>query len=135
MIGTDGNDSISGLNGKDTLDGLEGNDTIDGGNGKDIIDGGAGNDILSGGNGKDIFVFTKYGDGTDTITDFAIGKDTIDVSTIFSNSTDGNDDTFESYFQLTQSGSDTVIELDSNTILAIIQNTDADTLSQDDFII
>ena len=62
IIGTDGNDTLSGTNGPDEIFGLGGNDRIfgqpgadllDGGEGKDELFGGRGNDTLDGGEGKD----------------------------------------------------------------------------------
>jgi trimeric autotransporter adhesin len=76
----------------DTLDGGAGNDTIDGGAGNDILIGGSGNDILTGGTGNDIFGFsnnaatTIAGLGIDSIADFTVGQDKIQLSkSIFSN--------------------------------------------------
>ncbi|MBE9064024.1 calcium-binding protein [cf. Phormidesmis sp. LEGE 11477] len=48
IIGTDGDDTLSGDAGNNTLDGLAGNDTLAGGLGNDIILGGDGDDILRG---------------------------------------------------------------------------------------
>lgn len=62
VVGTDGDDVLSGTpgpdvivggNGDDVIDGLEGNDTICGGNGKDVLTGGLGDDFLLGQNGVD----------------------------------------------------------------------------------
>lgn len=55
-------------------------DTITGTSGADIIFGGRGADICTGGNGNDTFVFDKTWDSGDTITDFAVGSDKLDVS-------------------------------------------------------
>ncbi|MGB3409050.1 MAG: calcium-binding protein [Jannaschia sp.] len=56
-----------------------GNDTVRAGAGDDVIFGGLGADDLSGGAGYDVFVMT--GDGqADTIRDFEIGIDKIDLS-------------------------------------------------------
>ena len=54
-------------------------DTLIGGAGDDTIAGLAGDDTLTGGAGADTFVFAS-GNGHDTITDFADGEDTIDLS-------------------------------------------------------
>ncbi|WP_445636577.1 LTD domain-containing protein [Nostoc sp. DSM 114161] len=71
LTGTSGDDNFSGGNGKDTLFGNAGNDTLFGGNG---------DDLLNGGNGRDTFVFTRNGNGTDTIQDFTLGQDSIGLS-------------------------------------------------------
>ena len=56
IVGTEGDDVLSGGNGDDLIFGLGGNDTIDGGNGKDCLVGGDGDDVLRGGNGKDVLI-------------------------------------------------------------------------------
>ncbi|MBD2342645.1 choice-of-anchor Y domain-containing protein [Anabaena subtropica] len=84
LYGLDGNDNLNGGNGNDTLNGGNGNDTLNGGTGNDILIGGAGDDRLFGGAGADIFGFGFTGSpfnsgdfGIDTISDFAVGVDTI----------------------------------------------------------
>jgi len=77
--GDSGNDNISGGAGNDVLLGDAGNDIIDGGSGDDHIMGGAGNDTLTGGSGADVFLFAGN-TGNDTITDFDVSEDTIDLS-------------------------------------------------------
>jgi len=69
LIGSGGNDLI--------FNGL-GNDAIDGGSGNDTLWGGAGNDTLTGGAGADNFVFGALS-GDDTITDFSVTDDTLDL--------------------------------------------------------
>lgn len=59
---------------------VTGNDAanaITGGKGNDTLAGGKGNDTLTGGDGKDVFVYSA---GKDVITDYAAGKDTIQIS-------------------------------------------------------
>lgn len=51
-------------------------DTLAGGGGDDIIVGHGGDDVLSGGAGNDVFVFGSN-DGSDTISDFTPGEDTL----------------------------------------------------------
>lgn len=65
--------------GNDILQGHTGDDVIFGGTGDDIIRDGDGTDTLTGGLGADVFILSQDGD-TDTITDFNIDKDTIDLS-------------------------------------------------------
>jgi Ca2+-binding RTX toxin-like protein len=97
--GDGGNDALSGSNGEDWLAGGDGNDTIDGGNhddtvrgddghdvlsgagGGDVLYGGAGKDTATGGSGEDRFVFWGNG-GFDTLADFALGTDLIDVNAL-----------------------------------------------------
>jgi Ca2+-binding RTX toxin-like protein len=64
ILGTNGDDNITGTNGNDVILGLDGRDNINGGNGNDIICAGAGDDIIKGSNGNDTLV---GGDGADTL--------------------------------------------------------------------
>jgi Ca2+-binding RTX toxin-like protein len=96
-LGKEGNDSISGGIGKDEVFGGDGRDTVKGdagddkcygGAGDDLVSGGAGNDLINGeaGNdklygdlGSDTFAFDA-GSGKDTIYDFNVKQDYIDLS-------------------------------------------------------
>lgn len=53
IVGTDGDDRLSGTDGDDVICGLGGDDVLSGGSGDDRIFGGAGDDVLSGGSGDD----------------------------------------------------------------------------------
>ena len=68
------------LLGSKNLDGVgnDGDNRIIGNAGKNLIDGGFGDDMLTGGAGRDTFV---YGEcyGSDTITDFQVGKDIVEL--------------------------------------------------------
>ncbi len=77
--GSSGDDSLSGGAFRDNLQGGGGDDTLTGNGGRDTLDGGAGNDILTGGTGNDVFI---YNTGYDTITDFTIGTDKIDLTAL-----------------------------------------------------
>jgi len=83
IYGGAGNDRIGGKGGNDSLYGDEGDDQIYGDAGDDLIRGGLGNDILvgddfSGGTGSDTFVLAA-GEGTDTILDFEMGVDFLEL--------------------------------------------------------
>ncbi|NKC34214.1 calcium-binding protein, partial [Roseomonas sp. BU-1] len=78
--GTNGDDVLFGGNGGDTLGGGFGDDTLSGGAGNDVLIGGDGEDILLGGAGNDVFRYTSRGFGLDTINDFSITQDRIDLS-------------------------------------------------------
>ncbi|WP_449394898.1 cadherin domain-containing protein [Devosia riboflavina] len=83
LFGNGGNDTLNGGSGNDLLVGGSGNDILTGGDGDDILLGGVGNDTLTGGAGADIFVFSETGGANqDTITDFVVGEDTIDLSAL-----------------------------------------------------
>ncbi len=79
LFGGAGDDTISGANGRDILYGGVDNDVLYGGGGNDTLEGGSGNDVIGGGTGVDTFIF-ETGDGSDTITDFAAGADTLELS-------------------------------------------------------
>ncbi|MBF2058161.1 MAG: M10 family metallopeptidase C-terminal domain-containing protein [Cyanobacterium sp. T60_A2020_053] len=59
-----------------------GNDTLNGTTGDDILIGGQGADRLTGGKGADIFRYDSLVDIGDTITDFEVGIDKIDLSRV-----------------------------------------------------
>jgi hypothetical protein len=75
LVGSSGDDTLSGFGKKDKLRGKDGNDFLHGDGGKDILDGGAGADYLDGGKGKDTFVFkSDPATGTDTVLAFQKGE-------------------------------------------------------------
>ncbi|MGK7943001.1 MAG: LamG-like jellyroll fold domain-containing protein [Microcystaceae cyanobacterium] len=88
-IGNDGNDTFThsgayaivaeGGKGNDQLYGGNDNDLLNGNEGDDSLHGGLGDDILTGGGGKDTFIYHSVHEGMDTITDFAIGSDRIEL--------------------------------------------------------
>ena len=98
LYGSAGNDTLLGDAGTDTLDGGSGHDTLVGGDGNDSLVGGTGNDTIEGGAGDDWlfgslsdfaaraslgdadrFIFS-FGDGNDTIADFDVGEDIIELN-------------------------------------------------------
>ncbi|MEJ8562445.1 calcium-binding protein [Yoonia sp. GPGPB17] len=72
-------DQLTGTAGGDILQGHNGDDTINGEGGDDILRDGLGRDIMAGGAGADVFILSADGEA-DTITDFAVGEDKIDLS-------------------------------------------------------
>ncbi|UTW56214.1 calcium-binding protein [Kordiimonas sp. SCSIO 12610] len=74
-----GNDDIDGGFGDDELFNGAGNDTVRGNLGDDTIFGGADDDRLSGNGGADTFAFFD-GNGNDTIIDFSVAEDTLDLN-------------------------------------------------------
>lgn len=149
LDGEDNADSMFGEAGLDTLDGGLGNDFLDGGDGIDRVEGGDDNDEVRGGIGddsvigglgadtlvgglgndrasggievgvRDVFRFGATNEGVDTITDFELGTDVIDLSTIFfvagSNVNAGN---LSSFVQTTPSGggSNSFLGIDANGV-------------------
>ncbi|ONG53539.1 hypothetical protein BKE38_11975 [Pseudoroseomonas deserti] len=93
ILGGGGDDLIDGGSNHDILYGGSGNDTIKGGSGNDVIHSGAGADQLWGGSGADSFVYAydpsnserayDANDGIDTIHDFQVGIDTIDLRPLY----------------------------------------------------
>jgi Ca2+-binding RTX toxin-like protein len=76
--GGGGHDKALGGAGNDVLIGGGGHDTLSGGGGKDTIKGQKGSDFLTGNGGSDVFQFQK-GDGRDTIADFQVELDQIEI--------------------------------------------------------
>ncbi|MBB4819807.1 Ca2+-binding RTX toxin-like protein [Pseudomonas alcaligenes] len=70
LLGTAGNDSLTGYATADAINGGSGNDTLAGEGGDDTLVGGQGNDVLNGGAGNNTFVFAR-GDGSDIIKGFS----------------------------------------------------------------
>ncbi len=78
IFGGAGDDSLLGGAGDDLLFSGAGADTVNGGAGSDTIWGGGGDDLFTGGSGADVFAFgTAH--GFDTITDFDVSEDILDV--------------------------------------------------------
>lgn len=83
LYGDEGNDRLRGGPGDDVLYGGLGNDILRGSFGGDKLAGNEGDDILWGGEGQDVFVFSQNS-GNDTIRDFELGLDIINIgNTLF----------------------------------------------------
>lgn len=80
-----GDDMAWGGKGNDDIDGGFGSDTLKGGDGADTIRGGFGADKLTGGAGADTFVWAKSDKGIDTLMDFELGADTLDINGLLAN--------------------------------------------------
>lgn len=84
----------------DSANGFAGNDSIYGFAGDDILTGGAGQDYLEGGVGYDTFVFNSVSESAnatttcDVISDFDIGFDKIDLSSIDASTKMGGNNAF-----------------------------------------
>jgi len=117
-----GNDNLAGNGGDDILRGGVGSDTLNGGNGDDLLQGQIGNDFLTGGVGADRFVLAA-GQGGETIQDF---EDDLDRLVL------GEGLAFNN-LQILSTGSNTVI-VNNNTVLALLENTQASVIGVEDFI-
>ncbi|MEM8812605.1 MAG: CHRD domain-containing protein [Pseudomonadota bacterium] len=124
LSGNSGVNVLNGQVGDDVLDGEGGDDELIGGLGNDVLIGGEGDDVLTGGEGEDVFVF-EDGDGTDTIVDFEVGVDRIQIGDF--------EPDFSLASQAVQDGADVVISFGSDSA-ARLSNTNLDQLSEDDFV-
>ncbi|WP_123834379.1 calcium-binding protein [Methylobacterium currus] len=108
----------------EAVSGGSGNDTLGGGGGDDRLDGGWDDDVLTGGAGSDTFAFAGRRFGHDVVTDFTAG-DVIEVST----------SAFASFAdvqaQMSQTGSDTLIQLDSINAVTLAGVTASNLTSAD----
>ncbi len=75
-----GDDILRGNSGNDIMLAGSGSDSLFGGSGSDALLGGIGNDTLTGGAGTDVFRFDYTFEGIDTITDFVVAEDTIQIN-------------------------------------------------------
>ncbi|NJK36327.1 MAG: CHRD domain-containing protein [Oscillatoriales cyanobacterium RM2_1_1] len=122
LLGGAGNDRIGGKGGNDLLYGEAGNDRLFGDEGDDILDGGLGNDQLFGGAGADQFVLAA-GNGRDSIRDFEVGIDFLKLDSLT-----------VTQLELTQQSNGVRIEfIETNEVLAIIQNVQVDDLTNSFF--
>ncbi|MCW2292450.1 Ca2+-binding RTX toxin-like protein [Pseudomonas sp. BIGb0408] len=105
-----GNDRIDALGGNDTIDGGEGNDTLNGGAGDDVLIGGAGNDTLNGGSGSDVYRFERSW-GQDILDNYDSSETKIDAIEFGSGITSGD-------ILITRNNSDLILTLagSSNSI-------------------
>ncbi len=99
LVGLAGTDHLSGGGLDDRLLGGDGSDSLEGGSGGDWLEGGAGADQLRGGSGQDRFVFAAVSDSPagsrDTMLDFTVKEDLIDVSGIDAQAGVAGDQAFE----------------------------------------
>lgn len=145
-FGGQGHDTINGRGGRDLLFGEEGRDTLIGGGKSDILAGGEGNDTLRGNTGRDTFVFTSLEHGRDTIEDFNVNKDRIDLRDLLSEvefTAPTPFDKFVEFVKMKQVGSKTRVSIDTDgvvgdagfTPIAVLKGVDAETLGSDSFLI
>ncbi|MEO0350626.1 MAG: type I secretion C-terminal target domain-containing protein, partial [Cyanobacteria bacterium P01_A01_bin.15] len=129
--GSDGDDILTGGLDDDSLYGRAGQDRLRGSSGNDMLVGGLGDDLLWGGQGRDTFTYNQVNEFGDTIFDFEIDRDRIDLSTIFN----GNA-SLGSNVLAQQVGSHTAILADTGSGMeqvAILMNVNANTLDNNNF--
>jgi VCBS repeat-containing protein len=130
-----GGDNLSGGSGLDTflggaandiLVGGSGNDTIDGGSGDDQITGNAGNDSIDVSAGNDIALYTSILDGNDVLIGFdsnaSGGQDVINLDGLF-DSYGTMSGTRADHVSIVQSGSDTLVRVDTNNTAGTYEMT------------
>lgn len=149
ITGTNSAETLNGTTGADLILGLGGDDTIKAGTGADIVDGGVGRDSLYGGDGADTFRYTNMLDSyrdydtggvtaTDTVYDFTVGVDKIDVSSLgFIGLGDGTNGTL--YMTLNSAGDKTYIksaeaDADGNRFEIALSGNYLNTLTASDFV-
>jgi Ca2+-binding RTX toxin-like protein len=120
--------SITGGSGSDKITGTNSDDKIDGSLGNDTLTGGSGNDILTGSSGDDSFIIDL---GTDTITDWGTGTDTLTINALATAkisipSTGGLVSTFES---ITNQGTLSVDGSSTTAAVTITASTGNDSIS------
>ncbi|QKZ06230.1 retention module-containing protein [Pseudomonas eucalypticola] len=116
LIGSDYGDHLTGNAQANVITGGVGNDVINGGGGNDTLIGGLGDNTLTGGDGADTFKYLAGNSGHDTITDFTVGTDKLDLSQLLQG--DGaTASTLDDYlhFKVTGSGSGLVSSIDVST--------------------
>ena len=141
LKGNQGQDTLKGGRGNDLLLGNFNNDVLLGGSGDDVLVGGIGRDVLNGGQGNDRFVYRNAKEQGDRITDFQIGQDVIDLSKLFTKKEYTSAKPLQDYVKLAQTGSATVVQIDSNgkaagglQNLVTLENVTASRLSGSDFL-
>lgn len=149
ITGTNNGETLNGTTGADLILGLGGDDTIKAGTGADTVDGGAGRDSLYGGDGADTFRYSNLQDSyrdydtggitaTDTIYDFTVGVDKIDVSGLgFIGLGDGSNGTL--YMTLNAAGDKTYVksaeaDANGNRFEIALSGNYLNTLTASDFV-
>ncbi|WP_305424962.1 retention module-containing protein [Photobacterium leiognathi] len=128
----DGNDVLYGDKGNDILFGQGGDDKLFGGEGNDIIIGGTGNDELTGGLGQDTFAwFNVHQTSVDTIKDFNVKEDHLDLTDLLHSVKDNELDKF---LTLRQDGKNTDIAINNDGKGDIEQHIILDNVNSNDVV-
>lgn len=116
------------------LTGNNGNNVLNGGAGDDRLFGAKGNDVMIGGDGKDVFVLKMAGAGTDTIKDFKLGVDNLDMHNVLKSVGAANtSDALKAHLlEVVQNGANTEVIAHAPghepAKVAVIENVDATAL-------
>ncbi|WP_305420350.1 retention module-containing protein [Photobacterium leiognathi] len=128
----DGNDVLYGDKGNDILFGQGGDDKLFGGEGNDIIIGGTGNNELTGGLGQDTFAwFNVHQTSVDTIKDFNVKEDHLDLTDLLHSVKDNELDKF---LTLRQDGKNTDIAINNDGKCDIEQHIILDNVNSNDVV-
>ncbi len=128
----DGNDVLYGDKGNDILFGQGGDDKLFGGEGNDIIIGGTGNNELTGGLGQDTFAwFNVHQTSVDTIKDFNVKEDHLELSDLLHSVKDNELDKF---LTLHQDGKNTDITINNDGKGDIEQHIILDNVNSNDVV-
>ncbi|HLO76689.1 MAG TPA: calcium-binding protein [Magnetospirillum sp.] len=111
--------------------GNNGNNVLDGGAGNDRLFGAKGADKLIGGDGQDTFVLKMAGAGTDTIKDFKLGTDNLDMHNVLKSvgASNASQAIKDHLLEVVQNGSNTEVIAHAPghepAKVAVIENVDA----------
>lgn len=121
-----GDDTLTGGAGDDLLFNGGGNDMVRGQSGNDTLWGGGGDDILTGGAGADVFGFVS-GNDSDTVTDFTVGEDRLDISAAG----------FASFEAFSDAASDTAngVSISFSQTIVLLEGISLASLSESDLIL
>ncbi len=132
LSGNFGDDQIYGRDGNDTLKGDAGNDKLYGGNGNDTLDGGIGNDLLYGDSGNDTIYgsagtdFIDGGSEYDTLNYSALGEAiTLTAGATVTKGSSGQDVTFNVEQFVGASGKTNVIDATGSVAVEINLETES----------
>jgi Ca2+-binding RTX toxin-like protein len=123
LLGSSSDNALLAGSGADILNGDDGNDILYGGKGDDLLNGGLGMDTLTGGMGVDKFLLSTNS-GTDTITDFEVGKDLLVL---------GNGLSFSQLAIAQDSGATLILSAQTGEIVASLSGVSASSISAVNF--
>lgn len=116
--------------GQEVLEGGIDDDILTGTLNSERIVGMTGNDTITTGEGNDTLVYKAPGDGTDIITDFTVGNDTIDLTALLgtANPVESSAITF------TQSGSDAVLSYNGSALASFTDSNATALNNEENFV-